>query len=297
MTKPSTSDPAPKRFHVLELIPSQNQASKPSELIQIRGHEPLTLNARRAITLLWHNAHRQGIAPGKDYTIELEQLASPRHKGYEMITEAIEALMTTLIVMRLPDGDTRRVQFLGGNDLGSRNRRAGILTYSFDKRLIEVLQDSTIWGKISIPELMALSSKYTISLYEHVSQWVGLNQKTVHVFSLDEFRSVLGVEANKYPRFSALNQQILKPTVAEINALAPFNVSAQPRKTGRSVTHIRLGWWNKTLEERKAAFSELNRSRVGRRARIEGLVETVLPSVPGPDRLTLRHERDRLLDD
>ena len=49
------------------------------------------------------------------------------------------------------------MQFLGGNDLEDPDRPAGVLTYSFDKRLIEVLEGSTIWGKIAIPVLMAFT--------------------------------------------------------------------------------------------------------------------------------------------
>lgn len=276
----------PKDYRVLELRPSTDTASKPSELIQIRGHDDLTLNARRAITLLWHNAHRQGIEPNKDYTIEIDQLVPVRHKGYEMVEEAIEALMTTLIIVPLPDGGTRRVQVLGGNDLTDKNRKAGTMTYSFDKRLVEVLRDSAIWGKISLPELMAFSFKYSISLYEHVCQWVGLSQMHGRTFTLEDFRLVLGVTTGKYKQFGQLNQQVIKPVIAELNALAPFNVSVQPVKTGKSVTHIRLSWWDKTIQERKEAFAEVNRSKIGRRARIQDKVEYVLSPSPSIHRLT-----------
>jgi hypothetical protein len=121
----------------------------------VTGHHDLTLNARRAITILWYHAHAQGVAPGKDYTIEIDELKPDSHKGYERVEEAIEALMRTILIVRLPGGATRRVQFLGGNDLDDPGRPAGVLTYSFDKRLLEILQDSTIWGKIALPVLMA----------------------------------------------------------------------------------------------------------------------------------------------
>lgn len=145
---------------VFDLKPRRDQAVKPAELIQITGHQALTLNARRSITILWHNAHMQGVAEGKDYTIEIDDLKPDNHKGYEQVEEAIEALMTSILKVRLPDGRTRRVQFLGGNDLDDPARAAGVLSYSFDKRLVEILRDSAIWGKISLPVLMAFSSKY-----------------------------------------------------------------------------------------------------------------------------------------
>lgn len=53
---------APLKTNVLSLDirPRQTEAIKPAELIQVTGHHELTLNARRAITILWHQAHMQG---------------------------------------------------------------------------------------------------------------------------------------------------------------------------------------------------------------------------------------------
>ena len=36
--------------------------------------------------------------------MEIDELKPDGHKGYEMVEEAIEALMRTLIIVRLPDG-------------------------------------------------------------------------------------------------------------------------------------------------------------------------------------------------
>jgi len=274
---------------VLSLRPPLDEAIKPSELIQITGHQQLTLNARRAITILWHQAHRQGIEEGKDYIIELSDLRPDGHKGSEMVEEAILSLMQTVLTVKLPGNQTRRVQFLGGNDMDDPSRPSGVLTYSFDKRLVEILRDSSIWGRIALPILMAFSSKYAVTLYENVSQWSNLSHKFTQEFSLDEFRSLLGVEDGKYSAFGALNKHVLKPAVDEINALAPFNISLVPRKTGKRVTSLQIGWWRKTDVELKEAWAEAQRPKVGRRARISGKVEHIspMPSIGS----TVRRER------
>jgi hypothetical protein len=70
------------RIRTLDLKPrNEREARKPAELIQISGHHELTLNARRAITILWHHAHMQGVMAGKDYTIEIDNLKADRHKA------------------------------------------------------------------------------------------------------------------------------------------------------------------------------------------------------------------------
>lgn len=276
----TTAISAPLR--VLDLKPRREQAVKPAELIQITGHQGLTLNARRAITILWHNAHLQGVEEGRDYTIEIDDLKPDHHKGYEMVEEAIIALMGTILTVRMADGRTRRVQFLGGNDLDDPERPAGALTYSFDKRLVAILKDSAIWGKIALPVLMAFTSKYAVSLYENASQWAGLGRKTFHDLSLEEFRAMLGVEDGKYPAFGALNKHVLKPVLMEINALAPFNLSVLPVKEGKKVARLRVSWWNKNRDEMDAAWRELHQPKVGRRARISGQTEHVQVHDPLP---------------
>src|SRR3954452_12085817 len=198
-------------LHTLTTKSRNREAIKPAELIQVTGHHELTLNARRAITILWYNAHMQGVEAGKDYSIEIDDLKPDSHKGYEMVEEAIEALMRTLLTVRLPDGSTRRVQFLGGNDMDARDHKAGVLTYSFDKRLIDVLKDSTIWGKIALPVLMAFTSKYAVSLYENLAQFCNLSKKTFQDYTLDEFRDLLGVPPGRYKTFGELNKHVLKP--------------------------------------------------------------------------------------
>ncbi|MCP1551697.1 MULTISPECIES: replication initiation protein [Methylorubrum] len=259
----------------LDIRPRQTEAIKPAELIQVTGHHDLTLNARRAITILWHHAHMQGVEEGRDYSIEIDELKPDGHKGYEMVEEAIEALMRTILTVRMTDGRTRRVQFLGGNDLDDPDRPAGVLTYSFDKRLVEVLRESSIWGKIAIPILMAFTSKYAVSLYENTAQFSNLEYKTHAEYTLDEFRNLMGVQPGQYKTFGELNKHVIKPAFAEVNALAPFNLSALPMKQGKKVVGIRLAWWKKDGDALTAAWEEVRRPKVGRKARIEGTVEVL----------------------
>ena len=211
-----------------------------------------------------------------------------------MVEEAIVALMRTILILRLPDGGTRRVQLLGGNDFDDPLRESGVLRYSFDKRIIDILENSTIWGKISLPVIMAFTSKYTISLYENIAQWSGLTRKFSHTFTLQEFREMLGVEDEKYQSFGALNKHVIKPVVQEINAMALFSIAVMPVKTGKKVTTICINWRAKTEEEANEALREVDRPRVGRKARIAGLVEEVLPPHPSQNRLIRRARQESM---
>ena len=273
------------RVLTLDIKPRGREAVKPVELIQVSGHHELTLNARRAITILWHNAHHQGVAEGRDYTIEIDDLKPDGHKGYEMVVEAVEALMRTILTLRLPDGKTRHVQFFGGNDLDSEDRPAGVLTYSFDKRLFAVLKDFNHLGKIALPVLMAFTSKYAVSLYENLAQFSNLSLKISQDYSLEEFRELMGVPPGRYKTFGELNKHVIKPAVEEVNALAGFGISILPVKQGKRVVQIKVGWWAKDNSQLGQAYDELQRSKVGRRARISGNVEYVSDPLPSLSRI------------
>lgn len=134
---------------------------------------------------------------------------------------------------------------------------------------------------------MAFSSKYVVSLYENISQRQDLDFKTHDDFTLDDFREKIGIKQGKYPAFGALNKCVLKPAVDEINALAPFNISLLPVRTGKKVSHIRIGLWKKTEDELKEAWAESKRSRVGRKACTSGRVEHVKP-MPSVSSMTKR---------
>ena len=272
----------------LQLRPTASESLKPQELIQIKGHADLTLNARRAITLLWHNAHRQGIAVGKDYSIEIDELKADKHKGYDVVKDAVESLMRTLLIVRLPNGKDRRVQFLGGNDMDAEDRPAGVLTYSFDKRLVEILERSNIWGQVALPVIMACTSKYAISLYEHIAQKANLSLVTSHTYTVDEFREMVGVGDKLYPAYGDLNRHVIKPAVAEINALASFQLVALPIKQGKRVGKIAFSWHRKDEAAMKAAYQELQRPKLGRRSRAAESTQMVLDLKPSSERIARR---------
>ncbi len=249
---------------------------KPAELIDINGATGLTLSARRLYNTLIANAfgREMGIA-GHEWSIPLKELRGT-HKSNERIEDSIVALMKTVVTVRLSDGRTRRVQLLGGNDMGDPDRKHGALTYSFDKRLVPLLQESTVFGKLELTVMHAFSTKYALALYEAIARRVRLDHIFSEEFTLEAFRELLGVPEGKLDTYGNLNQYAIKPAVAEINAMAAFGVRVVPKKVGRKVTKVSVGWWQKDVNQLKEAFAEVNRTRVGRKARIAGETEEVV---------------------
>jgi plasmid replication initiation protein len=135
--------------------------------------------------------------------------------------------------------------------------------------------------------------KYAIGPYEDLAQFASLTKKACQDYSLDEFRDLLGVPPGRYKAFGELNRHVLKQAVTEVNALAPFGVSVMPIRQGKRVVQIRVGWWSKEGKALRDALDELQRSKVGRRARITGTAEHVSAPLPSITRMMRAARLDR----
>ena len=261
---------AKSSLRTLDLVPDAGEIIKPAELIDISGVSHLSLSARRLYNKLVAYAFgpEMGVL-GHEWTIPIAELRGT-HRGNDRLADSIIALMQTVVTVRLANGQTRRVQLLGGNDMYDEARSRGLLTYSFDLRLVELLRNSTVFGKLEIAVMMAFSTKYALALYEAIARRARLRHKFSEEMSIEEFRELLGVPLGKLTTFGNLNQYAIKPAISEINALATFGVIVHPMKSGRRVTRVKIAWWMKSYDELRQAFAEVRRHSVGRKVRIAG---------------------------
>ena len=72
-----------------------------------------------------------------------------------------------------------------------------------------------------------------------------------------------------------MKRRALDPAIAEISHLAGFNAAYQPLKQGKRVVGVRLAWGLKDRAALVEAQKELDRPRIGRTARRDGLVEAI----------------------
>jgi Initiator Replication protein len=204
------------------------------------------------------------------------------HDVNDRVGESVERLMGAIARVEITrDGKRflRRVQLLAPTD-EEMNSGDGLLYYSFHAGLRAIIKQSSQFARLQKDVMFALSSKYALALYELVQKRGNLKHKWSEEFPLEKFRALLGVEPGKLAQFKHLKYRAIDPAVLEVNGLGEFGCKAEPVLKSRKVVAVRLSWWSKNLEEKKAAFRELRISRVGRRARLLGTVETVAPALP-----------------
>lgn len=280
-----------KRLRTVEVEPDEFSLIKPGELVDVVELSPLTLQDRRIYNLLILNAWEKITEP-VEHCIHKRDLRGSHNVNFR-VSESVLRLMGAIAQVRIVRDDgksyTRRVQLLSTTDDATDND--GVLYYNFTAGLRGIIRQSSQFARLQKNVMFAFSSKYALALYEIVQKRGNLKHKFSEEFPLDRFRALLGVETGKHSEFKSLKQRVIAPAVLEVNGLGEFGCKVEPVYTGRKVTALRLSWWAKNLDQKKAAFRELRVSKVGRRARLLGTVETVAPAplrLPVPVELPAR---------
>jgi len=234
----------------------KGEVIKPAELIEVRGGEKITLSARRIYNQLLANAFGPDMAAeGREFRISFSDLRG-NHTSNDRVTEAILSLMQTVVRVRMTDGTERNVHLLGATDI-ERNGPgvATMLSYELHPKLLPILRDSQIFARLEMQILHGFSTKYGMALYEMVAKRVRLKHMLFEDFEAEAMRDYLGVPVGKLGPFGDFRRKAIEPAVAEVNALAPFSCSVEVAETqGRKVTRLRLSWWVKSEDERRAQW-------------------------------------------
>jgi hypothetical protein len=261
-------------FRTLDARPTENSLIKPGELVDVIEMTPLTLADRRIYNQLIAHAW-DWIDQAIEHVIPKRNLRGS-HNVNDRVGESIERLMAAIVkvrVVREGKAEIERVQLLGGNV--EQERPDGMVRYEFPAKLRRIIKESTIFARLQKEVMFALSSKYALALYEMVQKRGNLTSRCSEEFELGELRELLGIPKGKLPLWGNLYQRALEPAMKEVSALSDFEVSIEPLKSGRKVTGVRLGWTHKDAEGVGKVWKELQHSKVGRKARLLGQVETV----------------------
>jgi len=268
-----------------DVSPRSGEIVKPLELIGVAGNESWTLTERRAWNLLLVNAWGEDLdRPGAVFSIELRELRG-LHDSNDRIRPSLRRFQQTLVDARLANAKTRTVQLLGATDMDEEEREDGILIYDFPLKLTEILRDSELYARMQMKVIASFNSKYALSLYETISARINL-RKSSEAIDIETLRLWLGVEMGKLGTWSDLRRMALEPALSEVNGLSPYSVEAEPIKRGRKVVQVKLTWAKKQpfSPSEQAAAREVNRAKVGRKARLSGTAEKVIPDL-SPDQI------------
>ena len=249
------------------------------ELVDMRfvAGGSLSLRAAKLFCLLVQEAGID-VAEARQHRIPYASLNATFHKSRDELVEAIMELHSTVVSVKLVSRQGRAFT-KSGPILSDVEREDDDLTdaevrFEFSPALRRVIADSTHWASVSRRAVLAFESKYSLRLYLFLSLRARLRKVTEEI-SLDDLRDLMGIAGNALPRWQDVKRRALDPAIAEISHLAGFHAGYVPLKQGKRIVGVRLVWGLKDRDALVEAQRELDRPRIGRTARREGLVELI----------------------
>ena len=154
-----------------------------------------------------------------------------------------------------------------------------LISWSFGRTFRRMAQESNHWAILDRQAVFHLGSKYSVLLFQHISSLQNLKHINSKRFTVPELRSVLGVPEGKLSTFSNFKKWAVEPAIAEISSdLTRLTLTATYRKIGRTVAEVEIAW--EVKEDLTKVKAELDRPKVGRKARQDGTAETLVVAFP-----------------
>ena len=220
---------------------SNTSLVKPSELIDVVESVPLRLQDKllmnEMLSAAWEN-----IGKSKEHRI---------HKGtltqidthIKRLESSVNRLMGTLIKTQVTeDGEVYNRTFTFLARIDNSIRADGYIKYRFSEDAENLILNSNAFARIKRDIMFAMSSRYSLALYEILAKRVNLAHKQVEVFELEVFRKMLGVLDGKLTRIAHLRERCLDSAFAEVEQLTDIGCSYELIRTGRFYTHIKVSW-------------------------------------------------------
>lgn len=220
---------------------------------------------------------------------DIRSIEGMKNHDRESLTPLFEELRAVVIREGDPTDDEQKVIIGGLLDHAILNRKDPIsgdtlLSWFFGRMFLDMAENSNHWAILDRQTVFHLSSKYSVLLFQHVASLANLNRMNAKTFTVPELRALLGVPEGKLSRFSNLNTWALKPAIDEINHLSRLNLTVTPKKIGRTVASVTIGWQVK--DDPTPAKRELQGHSAGRKARRDGSTETVAVAFPATGGIT-----------
>ncbi len=245
-------------------------AVKAGELVEATFPEGATLSASARKVLVLLLAKAAGDAwEDKEHQITKGELRGS-HKGNERLARVLDELQRVLLRVRVKSArghDAVLVAPIIAQRIEELDDDArSVVFWRFSEPMRRVMQSSDHYAEMHQQTVMALESRYSVTLYEY-GCLLHRRQHPTWQGTVAQFREMLGVPAGTYRDWTALNQKTLEMAKSEIDHVAPFTLTWRETRRGRAVVAVELRFDPKAPEAVEAAKAELATPRSGRTLR------------------------------
>ncbi len=178
----------------------------------------------------------------REFTITAEELLLFFDMGGENhahLKKELELLNKTIVTYNILGKDKQNKRWGSFTLIAGFEYKNGIIIYSFPHQIINMLLDPKMFAKINLVAIKGLRSRYSIALYELAEDYINVK---IPKMSMSDFRLLMGIEKEKYSKFSMFKRRVIDMAVDEINQSEHINfkLSYELEKTSRKITHIKF---------------------------------------------------------
>ena len=218
-----------------------NEVIKASPAIQIQSK--ITLLQRRAWNVLLANAYNE--LPNTDiHHVNVAELARKlgfNSKNEEYLKETLEALVNCTVEWNIL-GKDKKQEWGAASLLAWVLIKDGICSYEFARPLRLKLHNPRVYAKLNLRLQNRFKSQYALILWEVCFDYFDADrdQGETPFILLETFRELIGIGDREYQTFKALNRDVIKPAIKEINALTDYHVEVEQKRIGRRIGELKF---------------------------------------------------------
>ena len=214
---------------------------KASPAIQIQSN--ISHLQRRAWNVLLANAYNE-LPHADTHHVNVVDFAAKlgfNSKNEDYLKDTLEALVDCTVKWNLL-GKDKKQEWGVASLLASAQIKDGICSYEFPKLLRLKLHNPRVYAKLNLRLQNRFKSRYALILWEVCFDYFDRDREKGQTpfIPLETFRELMGIEADEYRTFKALNQTLIKPAVKEINEITNYLVEAESKRLGRKIAELKF---------------------------------------------------------
>ena len=237
------------------IVPSNTEVVRSRDFGRVKGH--LTRNQRVGFASLIKNAYLVTLEENnremRDFEVPLNTILNDMGINHDNIFE--DKSSTTVSLEKSLDELTEKKFEWRYKDESGKIVRSGkaVMISDFDidknKRTVKFTLSKFVHDRLicygnayisEMPIIASFRSGYSVALHEQLEQRKQFQKWKIEV---EEFKILMGIAEDEYPRIGNLQTRVITPAIEEIEKNTEyFNLKYKSIKNGRSISHFEFTW-------------------------------------------------------
>lgn len=221
---------------------------KSNTLINARLSQKYTLNEQKLILWILSNVTEKHAIQNEELELDVIDFANLINSPRENIYREAKTIATRLLSKTLLLEDEDEKGFVACNWFsGMRYRSGRFYIRVYDGLIPHLIDLKKCFTSYKLSYALTLQSSYAIRLYELLSQYIKIKNRT---FDIDVLRQNLGILNGELKQFGHFKERVLDISEREINAKTDIRIAWEAIRKGRKVTQIKFSIESTTSQEK-----------------------------------------------